>query len=139
MASPARVLHPLVPVFAGVVVLALNFWGIAPFTRGVFSEATSNVLYLLVRLVTFAAVAAWLKVSTDRRPIQIVSLVTICAFFDQVLFKFGLLLDPSRNGGMRGVEIWVSLMMSYLLFLPLVLVLGYVGTEIGSWVRNKKK
>lgn len=137
MATPSRVLQPLVPVLGGIVVLALNFWVIAPFTRGVFSESTSNVLYLLLRLVTFAAVGAWLRVTTTRRPIQIMSLVTICAFFDQVVFKLGLLRDPSRTGGMQGVEIWVSLMMSYLLFLPLVLVLAYVGTEVGSRIKKK--
>lgn len=137
MAIPYRVLQPLVPVTGGILILAANFWFVAPFTRSVLSESTSNVLYLLVRLLTFVAVAAVLRIQTDRRPIQVVSLVTLCAFFDQVVFKLGIMSDPTRTGGMQGVEVWVSLMMSYLLFLPLVLVLAYIGVEIGSRLKKR--
>lgn len=135
MASP--LFQPLVPVLGGVLILALNFWALTPLTARVFSESTSNVIYLVIRLATFAWVGGWLRFKTDRRVIQILSLVTICAFFDQVIFKLGLLRDPSRTGGMQAAEIWVSLMMSYLLFLPLVIVLAYLGVEIGSWLKKK--
>lgn len=118
----------------GIALLGLNLWGVAPLLTRFAGEMPANVTYLILRISIFFLLGASLTVWAGRKRVQAISLVSLAAFFDQVIWK-GLWIGRELPWG----TLVVNLMMSYALFLPLVVVLSFVGAEAGEAAARRWK
>jgi hypothetical protein len=77
-----------------------------------------------------------------RTRIQAISVTTLVVFLDQVVVKGAWILRDSRVhpqlwGQVTLGGIAVNLMMSYILFAPVLLILAFLGTELNQTFKRK--
>jgi hypothetical protein len=139
--------NPLVVVFAWVLgvlgLFALNLFAIEPLVHRVASPAAAQLLYVILRIVGFIGLAYGLTRYAGRNRFQVMSSVLLVGVVDQVLFKgFWLKRDMEIHpAAWQGFEptnaaIFVTLAKSYLFFIPILLILSFLGMESTRFRRD---
>lgn len=128
----------------GIAGLAINLWVVAPTASRFLNPVIANTLYLVIRIAMLIAIGAALYPTSKKTRVQVISLVTLAAFFDQVIWKglwIGFIASQGAEEwrGMPVSQIAFGLAMSYLLFLPLLMIFGFLGTEIGAAIARRRK
>ncbi len=94
-------------------------------------------IYLGVRAVVFIAAAYSFMRFAARRRFQALALVGLIAFVDQVPIKSWLMIremraQPAEWQGIAESTVIFGIATSYLYFLPIVLIMGFLGTTLAS-------
>jgi hypothetical protein len=106
--------------------------------------ATAVVIgYHAVRAAIFAVAAYGLITWAGRTRVQALALVGLLGFVDQVVIKSGIMIyemrkDPAYWEGISRIAVLFGIATSYLFFLPIVLILGFLGSFLAE-DRAKKR
>ena len=121
-----------------VFVLVANLFWMTPFFAQKLSVGASSFIYLTLRVVTFIAFGFALTRFAKRTRYQTLSTVMLVALLDQVVIKaIQIQMDQKANPeiwaqmDVSTQAIWVGLGTGFLFFAPVVLVLGFLGVELG--------
>ena len=123
--------------------LAANLFLIGPVVSARISEVAGNAAFIIIRVVTLLGFAALLAALHGKTRLQIIGLTLLLELVDQGIFKTILLLyswrmQPTQWEGLSLDGMIFGNFMSYLVFLPAILILSFVGAEIGHALRNRK-
>ena len=122
---------------SSLTILALSLFVITPFLNRHWGETTGNSAFMILRLFGWMAIGfaftRWVK-STR---FQAIMATVMIGMFDSVVFKgIGLLHDrhvhPDHWVGIEPFTMVFGLAMSSVLFLPIVLMLSFMGCLIGA-------
>jgi hypothetical protein len=133
-------LSPLGRVFAlsaaALVVFALNLFVLEPLLSRVLSPVASQIFYIGVRIFGMIVLAYALTRFAGRSRIQVFSTVLLVGFIDQVGLKTlwihrDMRIHPAAWQGFEptSASIFVNMATGYLFFIPIVLILCFLGTE----------
>jgi hypothetical protein len=125
-----------------LAILALNVFLISPQVTRFFGEIYGSLIYILIRLVCVLAFSRWASMLLNQQRMAVVRWTTLLVFIDQVLFKaIFLWLDIQGNpSSWQGVDLkaaYYGLFLSYIISVPFVVLLAFVGAELSS-VRLRK-
>jgi uncharacterized membrane protein YuzA (DUF378 family) len=140
---------PLSRVFAlsgGILALfALNLFVLQPLIATGIGPRAAQMIYILIRVAGMIGLAYGLAKNAKRNRFQTVSTVLLVGAIDQVLLK-GLWIKrdmgihPADWAGFEPVNsvIFLNMAMGYLFFIPIILILAFVGMESTRFRRDWK-
>ncbi len=119
-----------------LAVFASNLFILEPVIRSVFNPLVGQYAYIIIRVVGLVALAFGLARYAQRNRFQTVSTVLLVGFIDQVFIK-GLWVkrdmteNPASWAGFEptNAAIFVNLATGFLFFVPIVLILTFLGME----------
>lgn len=120
-----------------LTILALSLFVVTPFLNRVFGETTGNSAFMILRLVGWMAIGFVFTRWVKRTRFQAIMATVIIGMIDSVVFKgIALLQDrqihPDNWAGIEPSTLLFGLAMSSVLFLPIVLMLSFMGCLIGA-------
>lgn len=121
----------------------LNLFVIEPFLNHSVSPVVAQLSYIAIRVIGLVVLAFGLTRYAFRNRFQTISTVLMVGFIDQVFLK-GLWVkrDIAANpAGWVGFEptnsaIFVNMATGYLFFVPIVLILSFLGMEATRFKRD---
>jgi hypothetical protein len=127
---------------AATLFLGLNFWFFLPQFTATYGDTAGNALYIGSRILTFVLLALVISLRAGTPRFRALSALAAVAFTDQVLFKvLYFWLDRQAHP-----ETWtgydfnghlMATLMSFILFCPVVLLLGAGGAMAGAALAKK--
>jgi hypothetical protein len=121
----------------GVLLLALNLYGVGPLVLERFGLVWGNGLFIAIRILVLLGFSAWVAARHGKTRMATVRYGTLLAFVDQIVLK-GLLIahdywvnTADYTQGLLGSMIF-QLFLSFVVFFPLLFILSLVGYEIGK-------
>jgi hypothetical protein len=129
---------------AAVALLGVNLFYLSPEMGKRVGELTGNNVYITVRLVTlfgFSFLTSWLA---EKPRIFVIRKAAFLVLIDQIVFKAIFLLQqfqssPQNWEGVDHSGVLFSLAMSYVMTLPIIVLIAFMGTELGSLLLKKQK
>jgi hypothetical protein len=130
--------------FSGLLILGVNLFVLCPWITERFGSLAGNGTYIGVRLATllgFSAIAYQIGIS--RRP-AIIRAAIFLLFLEQVAFKSVYMSADFRAHpqGWEGVDhraALFSLVMSFVVSVPFLILIAFVGTEIKEFIFRFRK
>jgi hypothetical protein len=142
-----KVQKPVWPLATALLVLMLNVFLISPRFNALFGPVVGNISYIGIRIVTLLALSFYLAKYCQKVRYQVVATASFVAFLDQCVFKGVLFFFEVRSNpqifpdGTLG-NVLFAFLMSYILFLPFIILIAFAGTELTrfkqDWMRNQK-
>ncbi len=122
---------------------AFNLFELEPFLTRVSGPRAAQFAYILVRIVGLLGLAYGLAKNAKRNRFQTLSTVLLIGFIDQVILKGiwikqDMAIHPAEWTGIEPTNavIFLNMAMGYLFFVPLVLILAFVGMEATRFRRD---
>lgn len=132
--------------FLGISLLAIHYFLIGPILMNHGKENLNTGIYLMLRLVLFSGLGYSLVKWAGRKRPQALAAVLMVGGVDQIFFKgFWMLHDvkihPEVWAGveMAPVKLFTGLAQAYLFFIPFVLILAFLGTELTRFAFDLKR
>jgi hypothetical protein len=134
--APFYLVRALALGFGVLIVFAVNLFLLEQFFRGAFGPVAAQYIYLAIRILGLGFLAYGLTRFALRNRFQTISTVLLVGLVDQVLLK-GLWVkrdiaaNPANWEGFAPTDaaIFVNMATGYLFFVPIVLILCFVGIE----------
>ncbi len=131
---------------AGVLGLfALNLFVLQPLFTQVIGPRAAQMVYIFLRVAGLIFLAYGLAKFARRNRFQTVSTVLLVGFIDQVFLKGiwvrqDMAIHPADWTGFEPTNsvIFLNMAMGYLFFIPLVLILAFLGMESTRFTRDWK-
>lgn len=128
----------------GVLALfAVNLFILEPIISRVVGPAAAQFSYIVLRVAGLVALAFGLARGAQRNRFQTISTVLLVGFLDQVFLKGlwvkrDLVANPVAWQGFEptNAAIFVNLATGYLFFVPIVLILCFLGMEATRFKRD---
>lgn len=122
--------------FLALAILAANQFVVARAVGGWASETAANYVYVLVRILVFFGLALLLTRWTGFRRFRALSAVGLLVAVEHIGFRLILVLQDYRANPAEYAEGLTGpifgLMMSYIIGLPVVLLIAFLGTSLGA-------
>lgn len=135
--APTPILaRPRVLWALALVVLAANRFLIGPAVGASAGEMTGNTVFVFIRVVVFFLLALLLTRFSDFRRFRALSGVGLLVAFEHIGFNLVTILSSYRANpadypeGLAGPL--YGLFMSYMIGLPIILLIAFLGTALGS-------
>lgn len=124
-------------ISGGILALfALNLFVLEPVIHKLAGSRAAQVVYVLVRIAGLIGLAYALAKNAKRNRFQTITTVLLVGFLDQVVLKGiwikrSMVADPAAWAGIapENAAIFVNMAMGYLFFIPIILILAFVGME----------
>ena len=131
---------------AGILVLfALNLFVLEPIVTREVGPRAAQFVYIGIRILGLVGLAYGLAKNAKRNRFQTISTVLLIGFIDQVFLKGiwikqDMAVHPADWDGFEPVNsvIFLNMAMGYLFFIPVVLILAFVGMESTRFRRDWK-
>lgn len=132
---------------AGVLLLfAVNLFYLEPILSRALGARAAQFMYIVIRIVGLAGLAYGLAKNAKRNRFQTVSTVLLVGFLDQVFLKGiwikrDIGIHPADWVGLEPTNsvIFLNMAMGYLFFVPIVLILAFLGMESTRFRRDWKE
>ncbi|MBY0469521.1 hypothetical protein K2X30_00020 [bacterium] len=136
-------LSPAAVLTLGISLLGLNLFFIGPALSRVLGVMPGNIAFVVIRVATLIAVTAVLSGVHKRNRFQTISAGAFIEFFDHVVFRgFFWAMDmrahPEVWGKVGPMEFAMGLLSGFVLFFPLILLLSFLGSELGLKLFKKR-
>lgn len=120
-----------------LIILASSLFIITPFLNRLWGEVAGNSAYMILRFIAWMALGYTFTRWAKRSRFQAIITTVIISMIDSVVFKgIALLHDrrlhPENWTGIEPSTLLFGLSMSSVLFLPIVLMLSFMGCLIGT-------
>lgn len=134
-------------IFSGgiLVLFAINLFVLEPVFSKWIGPRAAQIVYIIIRIAGLVGLAYGLARDAKRNRFQTVTTVLLVGFIDQVILKgIWIRSDIAANpAAWVGVEpgnaaIFVNMAMGYLFFIPIILILAFVGMEATRFRREWK-
>jgi len=133
-------------ISAGILALfALNLFVLEPLISKGIGPRAAQLTYIVIRIVGLAGLAFLLAKNAKRNRFQTVSTVLLVGFIDQVFLKGmwikqDMIVHPADWTGIEptNAAIFINMAMGYLFFIPIILILAFVGMESTRFRREWK-
>lgn len=131
-------------LFTGAVfLLILNLFLLIPLLTQTYGIQVANNLYMGFRLIVVIAFSFLAVPILNKKHLSIIRFSSLLVFFDQVLLKavylkLGFENDPKSWEGIDAAGIYFSLFMSYIASVPFVILISFLGAELGILFESKK-
>ncbi len=133
--------------FIAMLLFTLIYLVLGPWLKDQIGEERSNVFYMVSRLIGFLGLGIVLKGWALRNRIQTLTSIGFVGFFDQVLLKWVFLRGDIHSHpelwkdipmAQDPVNLFFGLTQGFLYFIPILLILGFFGTELARFVFRPK-
>lgn len=132
-------------VFSGIAIaiFAVNLFALQPVLIQLIGPRGAQFGYILIRIAALVWLARALAKNAKRNRFQVLSTVLLVGFIDQVLLKgiwvrHDMGLHPADWEGIEKSSVFITMAMGYLFFIPIVLILAFVGMESIRFRRDWK-
>lgn len=125
-------------------VFALNIFWLSPAILATQGTFAGNLTFIFVRMGALAAFSYWLAASHQSKRWAVIRAASFAMFIEQVVFKAisiqiqGLqsLQAQTAEGTVTWDGVFMALGFSYILFVPVVILVAFVMTEIAAQHRK---
>jgi hypothetical protein len=122
--------------------LGVNFWVILPSFTANQGDTAGNALYIGSRVLTFLLLALGISLRAGTPRMRSMTALAAVAFVDQVLFKVLYFWIDHRANPQNWVGYdlnghFMATLVSYILFCPVILLLGSGASLLGNWIVRK--
>ncbi len=128
---------------AVILLFALNLFVFEPLLSRIANSAVAQILYIVIRIVGLIGLAFGLVKFGHRNRFQTVTTTLLVGFIDQVFLKGiwikrDILANPEAWKGFEptNAAVFVNMATGYLFFIPIVLILSFVGMESTRFRRD---
>jgi hypothetical protein len=132
----ARIVRPRVLWPLSLLLLAANRFLIGPVVGTSAGEVAGNTVFVFIRVVVFFLLALLLTRFSDFRRFRALSAVGLLVAVEHIGFNLVTILSSFRANpadypdGLSGPLF--GLFMSYMIGLPIILLIAFLGTALGS-------
>ncbi len=126
-----------------IALFALNLFVIEPLLNQAVGRAVAQTLYIVIRIVGLIGLAFGLAKFGQRNRFQTVTTTLLVGFIDQVLLKGlwikrDIVANPEAWKGFEptNAAVFVNMATGYLFFVPIVLILTFLGMESTRFRRD---
>lgn len=131
--------------FSGIAIaiFALNLFALQPVLIDLIGPRSAQFGYILIRIAALVWLARALAKNAKRNRFQVLSTVLLVGFIDQVVLKgiwvrHDMGIHPADWEGIEKSSVFITMAMGYLFFIPIVLILAFVGMESIRFRRDWK-
>jgi len=117
-------------VLGALLVLVLNIWVIVPGLSRVAGDGAGVVAYTLIRVAVMIGLGYGLTQYAQRRRFQVLGTVAFVELIDQLVLK-GISF-MTQVEGVEPLTVLYGMAVSYMMFLPMILIFAFVGSEISQ-------
>lgn len=135
----------LVWTFASALaIFAVNLFWLSPFLTRVWGPLVGNLTYLGIRIVVVIAVSGILGALWQGKSFKVFRATSILLFVDQVPLKYlwvrmEIARDPAPWQGASQSGIIYGLALSYLMFVPFLVLISFLGSQIRELLALRKR
>jgi hypothetical protein len=129
--------------FVALGALAAGLFGIGPLLQNSSGSGAANAFYILLRVLVILGFSFVAVRRYQKNAYQALSLAGLLIFVDQVLLRsiWFVLQFKYNPGEWEGVDLKTAIFnsaFSYLVFLPVVLLLAFIGVSVGTYLNLKR-
>jgi hypothetical protein len=126
-----------------LTLLGLNLFLISPILSEKFGSVLGNGVYIGIRLGVIVFFSFLINLKTEIKRLAVIRFTTFLVFIEQTAFKaIYLYLDfmnhPQNWVGIDQNAAIFGTLMSYVVSVPLIVILAFLGTELSLLVRSRE-
>lgn len=126
-----------------LALFALNIFVLSPLVLKLFGPFAANASFIVIRMGALFAFSFWLAAAQDLKRWSVIRSASFVMFIEQVAFKaihFAILGLPNTGQGPATWDgVLFGLAFAYVLFSPVMILVGFVASEAAKQFQMKKK
>jgi hypothetical protein len=124
--------------------LAFNLFVMSPYISRRFGDLVGNGTYVGLRMLTIMGFSFLMSYLFESKRLPVIRSTTFLVFVDQVILKGFFLWNESRISpqaweGMDYPSTVFALLVSYVISIPLIVIVAFAGTELKDLLSQKNK